>query len=245
MTRETRMKIVSFKICPFVQRVTALLEAKQKSYDIEYINLSNKPDWFLEKSPHGQVPILITDDGEALFESDAIVEYIEEVAEPSLFNKRAKIRAQERAWAYLATKNYLVQCSAQRSKTKDILIEKSVKLQTAFSKFESELTDTSFYKSNDIGMVDIAWLPLLHRANIIQKHSGYDFLNSYPRLKKLQTNIVSSGLADKSVSKDFEDKFTAFYLSSQTYLGQCALNKNGSSCCGDTDCNDNDFECCS
>ena len=29
------MKIVSFKICPFVQRVTALLEAKQKSYDIE------------------------------------------------------------------------------------------------------------------------------------------------------------------------------------------------------------------
>lgn len=29
------MKIVSFKICPFVQRVTALLEAKGVGYDVE------------------------------------------------------------------------------------------------------------------------------------------------------------------------------------------------------------------
>ena len=72
------MKIMSFKICPFVQRVTALLELKGADYDIEYINLSNKPQWFLDASPNGQVPILITDNGRVLFESDAIVEYIDE-----------------------------------------------------------------------------------------------------------------------------------------------------------------------
>ena len=66
------MKIVSFKTCPFVQRVTALLEAKHVPYDVEYIDLSKKPTWFLEASPNGQVPILITDDDEVLFESDAI-----------------------------------------------------------------------------------------------------------------------------------------------------------------------------
>ena len=33
-------------------------------------------------SPTGQVPMLITEAGEALFESDAIVEYIEEVTPP-------------------------------------------------------------------------------------------------------------------------------------------------------------------
>lgn len=31
------IKVVSFKICPFVQRITALLEAKQIPYEIEYI----------------------------------------------------------------------------------------------------------------------------------------------------------------------------------------------------------------
>lgn len=43
------IKIISFKICPFVQRVTALLEAKQLPYEIEYISLKNKPQWFLEQ----------------------------------------------------------------------------------------------------------------------------------------------------------------------------------------------------
>ena len=67
------MKVVSFKVCPFVQRVTALLELKQLAYDIEYIDLSDKPQWFLDVSPHGQVPILILDDERVLFESEAIV----------------------------------------------------------------------------------------------------------------------------------------------------------------------------
>ena len=66
------MKIVSFKICPFVQRVTALLEAKTIDYELEFIDLKNKPQWFLDISPHGQVPVLITDHGMPLFESDAI-----------------------------------------------------------------------------------------------------------------------------------------------------------------------------
>ena len=64
------MKIVSFKICPFVQRVTALLEAKDIPYDLEFISLSNKPQWFLDISPNGQVPVLMTGDGKALFESE-------------------------------------------------------------------------------------------------------------------------------------------------------------------------------
>jgi len=30
-------------------------------YDVDFIELSNKPQWFLDISPHGQVPVLITD----------------------------------------------------------------------------------------------------------------------------------------------------------------------------------------
>jgi glutathione S-transferase len=41
------MKIVSFKICPFVQRVIGVLELKQVSFEVEYISLMDKPDWFL------------------------------------------------------------------------------------------------------------------------------------------------------------------------------------------------------
>ena len=77
------IRVISSTICPFVQRVTALLEQKKIPYDIEYISLRDKPDWFLRMSPNAQVPILITESGAALFESDAIVEYLEE-AYPAL-----------------------------------------------------------------------------------------------------------------------------------------------------------------
>ena len=227
-----------------MQRVTALLEAKNKSYEVEYINLSDKPEWFLQISPNAQVPILITNENEVLFESDALVEYIEEVVPETLFDPSPVIKTQERAWSYLASKHYLVQCSAQRSNNKEILIERSEKLKKAFEKLDQRLTGNKFFNGGTIGMVDIAWLPLLHRAAIIEANSGYDFIGSFGKVKALQENILGSGLCEKSVSKDFEERFGAFYLSEETYLGQCMKSKKGEPCCGESECTDKDFECC-
>lgn len=238
------MKIVSFKICPFVQRVTALLEVKGQAYDVEYIKLSRKPDWFLKVSPNAQVPILITESDEVLFESDAIVEFIEETVPGSLFDENPVNKAQERAWSYLASKHYLVQCSAQRSRDKETLTERSAKLSKAFAKLEAKLSDSKFVSSDQIGMVDVAWLPLLHRAAIIEKYSGYDFVGNSHKVKHLQQNILATGICEQSVSADFEEKFTAFYLSEDTYLGQCAKAKSGEPCCGEAECTDEDFEHC-
>ena len=214
------MKVVSFKICPFVQRVTALLEAKNIAYELEYIRLDDKPQWFLDISPHGQVPVLITDGGTALFESDAIVEYIEEskgALQPELSLEE---KAANRAWSYLASKNYLVQCGAQRSPDQDALKERSGKLDQAFDKIEKQLGDTPFFGGDVIGMVDIAWLPLLHRANIIERRSGFDFVGDRPKLKKWQNQLMETGLAEKAVAADFDEAFSAFYLSDQTFIGR-------------------------
>ena len=226
------IKVVSSVICPFVQRVTALLEAKKIPYKIEFINLSDKPQWFLDISPNGQVPVLINENGKALFESDAIAEYIEEVYPASEPAVDAEQRAINRAWSCLATKNYMVQCSAQRSEDAETLQERAQKLDQAFTRIEKVLTDTTFFNGESLNMVDIAWLPLLHRAAIIKQHSGYDFLNAYPKLKQWQSNLMATGLAEKSVSEDFEGIFTSFYLADTTYLGRLSRGEAGH-CHGD------------
>ena len=222
------MKVVSFKICPFVQRVTALLEAKAIAYDVKYISLREKPSWFLDISPHGQVPVLITDGGLALFESDAIVEYIEEAFPPLQPNVSPEQRALNRAWSYLASNNYLVQCGAQRSPNQDVLEERSAKLGKAFDRMEKQLTGTPYFGGDALGMVDIAWLPLLHRASLVEWHSGYDFVGPRPKLKRWQEVLLADDLAAKSVAPDFEEAFGAFYLSGETYLGRGADAEN---CC--------------
>ena len=213
------LKIVSFKICPFVQRVTAALEARQMPYEIEYIDLRSKPQWFLDISPNGQVPVLVTDSGVVLFESDAIIEYLDDVYGPLGPKLSAEQRALDRAWSYVASKHYLVQCSAMRSGDKDTLVQRSDKLGKAFAKAQDKLSVGPFFKGATLSKVDIAWLPLLHRAAIIEQRTGHDFLAQYPKVKQWQAAVLASGIVERSVSDDFEKRFTDFYLSERTFLG--------------------------
>ncbi len=232
------LKVISFTICPFVQRVTALLEAKGLPYEIEYSSLKDKPQWFLDLSPNGQVPVLMTESGQALFESDAIVEYIEDAYGPLNPLLTPEQKAINRAWSYLAAKHYLVQCSTQRSGDEITLNERSVKLEKAFATIEKALSDAHFFNTGEVGMVDIAWLPLLHRAVLIERHAGYDFLSGYPKLKRWQQHLLFTGLAEKSVATDFEEAFTDFYLSEQTFLGKrnCQVSASASNACPTGSC---------
>ncbi|MEM7360846.1 MAG: glutathione S-transferase family protein [Pseudomonadota bacterium] len=232
------MKIISFKICPFVQRVTALLEAKGLDYEIDYIDLNNKPLWFLDLSPHGQVPILVTGAGSVLFESEAIMEYIDDVTPALESNVGAEQRAVNRAWSYLAAKNYLVQCSTMRSTDAATFQERVAKLNKAFATIENALADGPYFNGEELGNVDIAWTPLLHRADIVRRHTGFDFFADYPKLRQWQAALLKREFVQTSVAADFEQKFVDFYLSANTCLGRgleedqpVPVNAKTSACC--------------
>ncbi|CAK9155070.1 unnamed protein product [Ilex paraguariensis] len=63
--------------CPFCQRVQLTLEVKEVPYTMHLINLSDKPQWFLEVNPEGKVPVIKFDD-KWISDSDVIVGLIEE-----------------------------------------------------------------------------------------------------------------------------------------------------------------------
>ena len=219
------LKIISFTICPFVQRVTALLEAKQLPYDIEFISLSDKPAWFLKLAPNGQVPVLVTESGTALFESDAIVEYIEEAYAPLETGLTAEQKAINRAWSYLASKQYLVQCSSMRSADANTYAERSAKMSKAFATISQHKAPGAYFNGSQLSLVDMPWLPLLHRAAIIKQNTQVDLLAPWPNLQAWQLALADTGLFAASVANDFADKFINFYLAETTYLGQ--LSRNG------------------
>ena len=61
----SNFRLISFELCPYVQRSVMTLREKKVAYDIDYIDLSDRPDWFVELSPLGKVPVLevTRDDG--------------------------------------------------------------------------------------------------------------------------------------------------------------------------------------
>ncbi|KAK1271173.1 Glutathione S-transferase DHAR2 [Acorus gramineus] len=63
--------------CPFSQRVLLTLNEKSLPYNMKLINVSNKPQWFLEVNPEGKVPVLELD-GKWVSDSDVITQLIEE-----------------------------------------------------------------------------------------------------------------------------------------------------------------------
>ena len=73
------LKLISHKLCPYVQRAVIALTEKGIEFERIDIDLGNKPEWFLAISPLGKTPVLQVGDV-PIFESAVILEYLEETA---------------------------------------------------------------------------------------------------------------------------------------------------------------------
>ena len=91
------LKLISHKLCPYVQRAVIALTEKAVAFERIDIDLANKPDWFLKISPLGKTPVLQVGDI-AIFESAVILEYLEETQPRPLHPGNALTRAEHRGW---------------------------------------------------------------------------------------------------------------------------------------------------
>ena len=163
----------------------------------------------------------------ALFESDAIVEYLDDMSTPLQPTRSPEEKALDRAWSYQAAKHYLTQCATMRSADESAYLKRKSQLAALWAKAEKQLEAGPFFKGDTLSNVDIAWLPLLHRSAIIEECSGHNLLEGYPKVQRWQQALLDTGLARQSVAQDFTWAFTNFYLSEKTFLG---TGRN----CGDT-----------
>ena len=78
-----KLVLISHALCPYVQRAVIALLEKNIAFERVDIDLGNKPDWFLKVSPLGKTPVLLVD-GQPIFESAVICEYLEDTLSPRL-----------------------------------------------------------------------------------------------------------------------------------------------------------------
>src|SRR5258707_12923646 len=92
-----RLKMISHRICPYVQHAVIALSEKGVAFERIDIDFANKPDWFLAISPLGKTPVLQVGDV-AIFESAVILEYLEETQPKPLHPADPLRRAEHRGW---------------------------------------------------------------------------------------------------------------------------------------------------
>src|SRR6478735_961183 len=57
-----RLRLISHKLCPYVQRAVIALTEKGVAFERIDVDLANKPEWFLRVSPLGKTPVLQVDE---------------------------------------------------------------------------------------------------------------------------------------------------------------------------------------
>jgi glutathione S-transferase len=209
-------KLVSFKLCPFVQRSVITLIERGVPYDIEYIDLAAKPQWFLEISPFGRVPLLAVDRDVVLFESAVINEYLDETAPGRRFHPEDPLRrAHNRMWiefiSSLLGDQYRMQLAPTEAEARQHLAALHDKLGRLEAELPHQDQDHPWFNGAELSLVDIAAAPLLQRARWVADFApDFDLVEAHPRMRAWQDALLARDSVRRSTADDVVDLYRAF-----------------------------------
>ncbi len=183
--------------CPFCERVWFALLEKSIPFEVEFIDLRNKPEWYTQMVPTGLVPAAKIK-GELVYESKDILLALEEEFAPSLLPIDARENAQAQGMIDDCETNDLVpsgyrfllgRIDSESSDSPEIQLSqlqiqfenKLDEIETALAKFSSP------YFFRDFSLVDIMYAPGLWRlANNLPRFRGYSLVGNerYPLLNQ-------------------------------------------------------------
>lgn len=210
--------LISFALCPFVQRSVITMLHKQIDFEIKYIDLANKPDWFLSISPFGKVPVLQVGDT-VLFESAVINEYLDETNPPSLHPADPLKRAHNRAWIEFGASALFDAYYMGLAKDAESMEKHRAALRGKLEKLEHQLDQPPYFNGTNFSLVDAALAPLYMRLEMMNEWFPQQLLDSLPKTSLWKEALLTNAYVQKSVLDDFKEQY---YNSLKTMDGHYA-----------------------
>ena len=214
----TNIELFISALCPFAARARLVLAEKQLACNEVEIDLRRKPDWFLQMSPHGKVPLL-HHDGRLVWESAVIAEYLEEVfpAQPLLPKDPAR-RAQARAWANFAdSRLYAKTAALLHSFDGNLYVRLAAQIVDDLhtleeQAFAGQTNDGPYVLGTEFSLADVALYPWFEQVAVLERFRGFRCPIDCTRLLAWQRTMADRK-AVRAVSKP-----TKFYLDGYAQL---------------------------
>jgi glutathione S-transferase len=201
------IELVSHPLCPYVHRAAALLTEKDVSFEMRFVDLEAKPRWFLDLSPRGKVPVLVTH-GTALFESVVILEYLDEAYPPRLLPDDALGRARLRMWIEISndlmTAHYKI-AIAETAPARDAAKRNARDVLTRFEK----VVVGPWFTGDQLTLVDFAAGPALIRFERLDRWLGTDLYRDLPKVTAWSRAVSEHAAFTRTLVPDFDDRFRA------------------------------------
>ena len=219
------LELISFKICPFVQRAVITLLHKKVDHKLTYINLASPPEWFLQISPFGKVPVLRVDEQHVIFESAIIDEYLDEAYPGKLLPDDPITRAIDRSLIEFGTNLTLEFSGFIHSQDEESWQVKLQSVKKQFAWLENKLGNGPYFNGEDFSLVDIGYAPLFMRADLLNLSDVLYPALDYPKVTRWAEKLLTIPELPNSVANDFEDTLKSHLKEKAAYAaGQMELD---------------------
>jgi glutathione S-transferase len=178
-------KLYNTQRCPYARRTRIVLHEKGIDFDVYEVDLKNKSEEFLKVSPTGKVPVIVVD-GDSIYESNVVNQYLDEVTdEPKLMPEDPIRRAHARIWMAFADTDFfpavfVAGVGRERGFPEARISEALEKLKAALGKLEERLRGRD-YLAGEFSLADVA-----HAGNFVRlrelEERGEVSLGEYPNV---------------------------------------------------------------
>ncbi|WP_309085228.1 glutathione S-transferase family protein [Chelativorans sp.] len=204
-----KLTLISHDLCPYVQRAAIVLAEKGVPFERMDIDLTNKPDWFLKISPRGKVPLLKVDE-EVLFESAAIVEYLDETHEPRLHPHNPVTRARHRAWMEFGSAALSDLWTIETTGDQKTFDDAVAALREKFVRLEAELGGGPYFAGENFTVVDAVFAPVFRYFDLIDTVTDLGVFDDLPKLQKWRAALAERPSVRSAVAPDYNDRLRRF-----------------------------------
>ena len=196
------LKLISHKLCPYVQRAVIALTEKGVPFERIDIDLANKPNWFLAISPLGKTPVLQAGDT-AIFESAVILEYLEETTEPRLHPADLLRRAEHRAWIEFGSAVLNDIAGFYAAPDEATFKARTSQLVQRFARLEARLAASPWFDGERFSLVDAVFGPVFRYFDVFDEIADFGILRGNPKLARWREALAARPSVRSAVRADY------------------------------------------
>ena len=218
-----RLTLIGHLLCPYVQRAAIVMEEKKIPYERIDIDLAHKPDWFLKVSPLGKTPVLLVD-GQPIFESAVICEYLEEITPHRMHSQDPLARAQHRAWMEFASAILNAIGAMYGAHDERSLAAKVGDLSAKFMQIEAEQNSAEqygpYFAGESFCMVDAAFAPVFRYFDVFDTIDDFGIFTQTPRVKAWRIALQQRDSVRRAVRADYPELLRDFLIRRKSELSR-------------------------
>lgn len=210
------LTLVSHHLCPYVQRAAISLAEKMVPFERVYVDLADKPAWFLDLSPLGKTPVLKVDD-RAIFESAVILEYLEETRPHPLHPADPLRRAEHRAWIEFGSAVLNDIAGLYSAKDPTAFATKAEALAAKFARLENHLGEGPWF-DGAFSLVDAVFGPVFRYFDVFDRIGALGILAGKPKVAAWRKVLAGRPSIAQAVGADYEARLERFLRARNSHL---------------------------